>query len=103
MGFNSTFMILNDELHKLREVENLGEKISQSISLRPVDDWESPLPQGIRFIETHHADGNAIISAGGNCAQVLGYTFCSNNKENIPEMLKQLADEYGYRLIKKKK
>ena len=53
-------------------------------------------------IESHHADGIAVVAVGGNCATVIGRSYGNHhNEEDKLDILKQLADELGYGLRKK--
>lgn len=104
MGYNSTFMIFNDNLFQIEKDQNIGKKLHDAVLEHGIRESQSAyISPGIEFIETHHADSNAIISVGGNCAQLIGYTHGIDNiQEEIPEILKSIASKYGYRLVKKK-
>ena len=112
MGFNSTVIVLNDALHLIREDKDFGRKLADAIShlsLGPdvvgrygVDISSGGHCNAATAIESHHADMNAIVAVGGNCATQLGVTFGFHHKpESKLEILKQLADGLGYTLRKK--
>jgi hypothetical protein len=106
MGFNSTVLILNDRLHEIAEDPEFGKRISDGITSLNYDPQKEYITGQTSVIETHHADNTAVIAVGGNHATVLGYTYgtLSHHKEEDQiEILKQLAEKYGYSLRKKPK
>ena len=108
MGLNSTVIILNDGLHEIQEDKEFGAKVAAAIQkLRPnqAEVIGSGSHSNVAYVvETHHADNTAIIAVGGNHASNLGVTFKTthHHKEDVQiDILKQLADRLGYRLVKK--
>lgn len=97
MGYNSTIVIYNDALSSIERNPNFGKELDRAIG--EVACWNRPvdIPGGM-VVETHHADGDAIVRIGGNRGEVLGYTYHAQDKLDV---LKQLAREMGYRLVKK--
>tara|TARA_R110002126_G_C10490983_1_gene504918 strand:+ start:151081 stop:151428 length:348 start_codon:yes stop_codon:yes gene_type:complete len=112
MGYNSTIIVMNDALHEIKEDKDFGAKLSaavQKLSLgrgiigdHGVDISSGGHCNAATAIESHHADGIAVVAVGGNCATVLGMSWGNHlGKENKLRVLKQLADEMGYGLRKK--
>ncbi len=55
-------------------------------------------------IESHHADTYAVVAVGGNTGENLGEYFLRSHPDKLEgqlELLKNLADALGYRLVKK--
>lgn len=109
MGLNTTVVVLNDGLSFIKEnpvefVDNLYDAIMR---LRNDPIW---VPCGshcnvAEVVETHHADHTVVISVGGNCGSILGYSFGFKHRdeESKVRILKSLATEMGYRLVKNPK
>lgn len=114
MGYNSTIVVLNDALHMIEQDPDFGKKIGDAIrglSLGRQQNIYASTPQGgsssaATAVETHHADGTAVVAVGGNCATVLGETFSTfhhGDEETQIRILQQLAEKHGYTLSKKRK
>lgn len=110
MGFNTTVVVLNDALHLIEKDQNFGKNLVAAIGKlqagRPYPDVSiGHHCNAATVIETHHADCDAIIAVGGNCGHVLGYAVgvVSNGDSGKVEILKQLAEQLGYRLVRKSK
>jgi hypothetical protein len=102
MGFNTEVLIFNDHLHDMENCENLGRKLASKISAMSISRERSReiyIP-GVEVVDTHHADTVNIIASGGNCSLILGRYYDINDTIG---MLKHLASEHGYRLVKKSK
>lgn len=104
MGYNSTVIVLNDALHEIRNDAEFGKKVAEAIShlsvdRKPIDIWAGSHCNAATVIETHHADGIKLIAVGGNCGQELGYV--GGYRSTPEDMLRNLADSLGYRLVKK--
>lgn len=96
MGFNTAVVILNDHLHELEKDQKLGEKLAHAISMAGRDRLYT---SGFEVLPTQHADTMQIIAVGGNTIRRLGYSSWSADNERI---LKDLASDLGYRVVKKK-
>lgn len=118
MGFNTTVVVMNDSLHAIacdpEFGKNLVHAITGAINGQKVDvparryneegKVVSVSCNAATVIESHHADGNAIVAVGGNYASVLGYSYGTHHeKEDKLRILKQLASEMGYSLRAKPK
>ena len=106
MGFNTTVVVCNDFIHDIEQ--NPGEfakGLADGIGAYTYKQRPIYIGFGANVIETHHADGNAVVSVGGNCGHVLGHVLGSNREDNETKLsfIKQLAEQHGYRLVKKRK
>jgi hypothetical protein len=80
VGYNSVVLILNDELHRIKEDKNYGEKLyfaCSSFRHEAKGGWQPNEAPGARVLHVEHADVTALILAGGNCGKVVGYTYNS--------------------------
>lgn len=121
MGYNTSVLILNDCTEGIRTDPELGEKLAQAISQVGRSDerdgqvtvgLHSVRPNGagtiycnpLTVVETHHADMNSIVAFGGNCATLLGITHGSHYEDKHKlDQVRQLAEQLGYDLRKKRK
>jgi len=104
MGFNSTLIVMNDALEQIREDQNFGRKVAESINSLSASDRQVTINSGDHYnaatvVETHHADGLAVIVVGGNQAQILSQ-YVGNYRSSELEIVKSLAEQLGYRLVK---
>lgn len=77
MGFNTTFVILNDALHNIKEDKDFGRKVFDAAceayqTAKPAIIYSGAGNCG-EAVESHHADEVRLLVAGGNCAIDLGY------------------------------
>lgn len=109
MGFNSIIMIYNDELDRLENNEHLGKNIGSQLSLH-VSNMHNPYgTRGFKVVAQHHADNTSVILVGQNTHKVIGmirghWDWAYNGDvgdSGVVNILKQLAADYGYRLLKK--
>lgn len=106
MGFNSTMVILNDALHQIKEDKEFGAKVYDAVTRmhgnkNPIDISAGFFTNAATVIESHHADMLKLIAVGGNYGQDLGY--CGFHNYTPEQMLKDMAKQMGYRLVKVKK
>lgn len=98
MGFNSTLVVLNDQLDSIRDDPQFGRKVHDACSRVIMSDEPIRIYPGAMAVETHHADGMLVIAVGGNTAKVLGY---GGDWRCTPEdMVRSLADGLGFRLVR---
>jgi hypothetical protein len=110
MGYNSTLMILNDAMDEIdRDPQGWWEKAKQHLSelhhsSKPIEFGHGSHGNGFYSVTNVHADITSIIAVGGNHTTVLGQ-FHNGGRHYRPEdqleILKRLADQMGYRLIRK--
>lgn len=106
MGFQTVFMVLNDHIHELETDPNVGRKMLEAAMMtqrgyKPVDfSIGCGMNAGIA-LPSQHADYIQVVVAGGNYARPLGYGGNWQNMDNDEAILRRLADELGYRIVKK--
>ena len=111
MGWNTSVVLYNDSLHMIRDDPEFGRRLHdaavQAIRGEHVD-FCTHSPRGGSasagmVIETHHADQTALIAVGGNYGNCLGTTwgYSHHEKEQQLEVLRRIADQFGYSLRKK--
>jgi hypothetical protein len=105
MGWNSAIVVLHDQLSSIeRDPKRFVECLNNAIMSAAVNQ-EVHIP-GAVLVHTAHADSLGIIAVGGNCGDHLGYVYGVSNRgtdESRIEIVKQLADNLGYRLSRKPK
>lgn len=105
MGYNSTLVVYNDALDCISKDPNFGKKVKDAIMSLNSPISRQYISSGMHHtaaiaIETHHADHLIVSAIGGNNAINLGYGgHCDDSPEQI---LKTLAENLGYRLVKKR-
>ena len=110
MGFNTAVMILNDRFEDIRrEPQRFVDEMLSGSCKWGVDRGEQQ--HGVDFypgqsvvVPSQHADVVQVIAVGGNCLTVLGNIYgsgCHSENEDQLRLLKLLADDRGYRLVKK--
>ena len=102
MGIMTNITILNDHLHEINEDpvawwNNVYQQICSSRARGQNYDNSTT----VNSVE--HADTTTILAVGGNHTTVLGHTHHTSHhkEEDQVEILKSLAAELGYRLVKK--
>lgn len=105
MGYNTTVLVLNDGLNEIAKDKDFGQKIAEATMKLQVMKGPLYVPAGFHanaasVIETHHADDIKMFAVGGNSVEDLGYVGRYNQK--VLDYLHNLADTYGYKLVKKK-
>jgi hypothetical protein len=109
MGYNTAAMFLNDAIDGLKRDPDIGHKIYEAIIMadRPgnrergyTDFSISNHCNGGMVIPSRHADEVQIVAVGGNYMKRLGYSYWTRMDDPV-EMCKALADQLGYRLVKK--
>lgn len=106
MGFNTSVIVLNDALHEIEEDKEFGKKLAEAVRMSGGRFGRQDIRSGSHanaatVIESHHADHLKILAFGGNTAQEIG--FGGNYRATPEEILKTLADQLGFRLVKKPK
>jgi hypothetical protein len=109
MGYNTTLIVLNDALHEIEEDPEFGKKVAQATRKasmlregdRGIDIRSGCHVNAATVVETHHADQVKLIAVGGNCGQDLGYH--GGYRSDKEDLLRSLADDLGYRIVKKSK
>jgi len=106
MGFNSTVLVINDGLDQIEKDDEFGKKVGDGIRrLGPTMGKGIEISSGnhanpAKVLETHHADETAIIAIGQNCGTVLFRLWgCHHKEEDKLRLVKEMANELGYRLV----
>ena len=103
MGYNSSVLILNDRLYEIEQDKEFGKNLARAISELSIKKMVRFGPQ-VTAVETHHADGFSVVAFGGNTAYHLGTTWCpsaTKSTSHEEEILRAIADQMGYRIVKK--
>lgn len=116
MGFNTTVVVLNDALGTIENDPKFGKRLADAIAKLSISNGEgidvaAHTPAGgihcnaATVIETHHAEGTAIVAIGGNYGTKLGEVYKRTHHEpgDDIEIFRMLADQRGYTLQPKKK
>jgi hypothetical protein len=115
MGMNTAFMVLNDRVHDIARDKNVGKLISdmvaESYSSFP-DHVRCGIPimvgdqmvgihsgTGISCLSSVHADYTQVVAVGGNTMRRIGTG--GGFRSTDEELLRTLASDLGYRLVKK--
>lgn len=110
MGFNSTVIVMNDALHEIKSDPDFGKNLAHAIMMhgagqgRHVDVGAGGHANAASVVDCQHADVVSIIAMGGNHGTVMLRTHNGGRHHAESEqidLLKALADKYGYRLTKK--
>jgi hypothetical protein len=108
MGYNSTVLVLNDRLGEIeRDPEGFVKEMITAIHRKGSRDEEMDFyPGQSSVIHCAHADEVTVMAVGGNHATILGRLHNGGNhhtEENQISILKRIADDYGFRLVRKSK
>lgn len=98
MGFNTAVLVLNDHIHDLEKDKQTGEKIGRLIRTKSYDD---AYMSGVDCLPSVHADGTQIVAVGQNQIRLLTTAYVG--VQHDVELLNELADSLGYRIVKKAK
>jgi len=110
MGFNTTVFICNDAFSAMQNDPKgfVGKIVEGTMRCQPDKPFEFGLGNqgnGFQVVSCEHADIVTLIAAGGNHATPLGHAFMGvrghHTAEGQVEILRQIADRLGYRLVKK--
>ena len=98
MGFNSTVLILNDNLHEIENDPEFGKKLARAIREHNTGHNEPHVTGQTTVLAVEHADTMQILAVGGNCGRVIGYSHWSGDDDVI---IKELNRERLRRAKKK--
>jgi len=109
MGLNSTVLILNDSFNEIEQdpkkfVEEMLNNINQANFPREGYEQTGFDPGQSKVMSCAHADMVTILAVGGNHATQLGQFYNNgihHTEEAQVQLLRGLADKYGYSLRKK--
>lgn len=108
MGFQSTVLIRNDCLDAIKDDKDFGEKIHDAITQGwghlPVSISSGHCGNVAELIESHHADGQVVLIAGGNQILRLGYKGDypkdTQSLKQLKTLLNNVCAEYGLKVVK---
>lgn len=116
MGYNTSVVVMNDSLDAIAKDEFFGKKLADAITLvacrsadRIYNNDRNVSALGhcnaVTVIESHHADYTHLIAVGGNYGTDLGFVggYTHHTEDAKVRLLQQLADNMGYRIVKKSK
>lgn len=111
MGLNTSVIVMNDALGFIRDDASFNRKLYDAIIRlppdKPLDVSAGGYVNAATVLETHHASMLRPIWFGGNTA-IVQNVFVSTahiyQGEESPEvkLLKAMADELGYRIVRKR-
>jgi len=113
MGYNSAVIILHDALHNIKENPlQFTDSLVQTILKQSIGNPERPVSFGVgnhgnpvALFHTAHANEHCIYIVGGNTAHrmpgFLSIGGYMDPKEMEEKALREMADQMGYRLVKK--
>ena len=106
MGFNTLVVVMNDSLGCIKNDPNFGKNLHDAICKLNRRDGFRDVAAGhsvnaATAIATCHADQTSVIAFGGNTGLNMGLSHVTNVKNNELMILKDLASQLGYRLVKK--
>lgn len=119
MGYNTAVLILNDAIDMIAKDPKFGERLYEAVNTAyrgkqvdvPAHSYDADgNVRGIHcnaatVVESHHADGTTIVAFGQNCATKLDELYYITNghhsEDGKLDIVRQLADNLGYRLVKK--
>lgn len=95
MGLNTAVVILNDRLHDLEGDPAFAQQIAESIRANGRD---RGLQNGYGVLPSVHADHDQVVVVGGNTIK----DFSELADGQAERMLRRLAEERGFRLVRRK-
>lgn len=105
MGLNSTIVVFNDQLSSIENDPQFGKKVCDGIMNLCSAKGEPVYIGAASVIETHHSSSFVPVLVGHNTGyKIKDYCTYINSSEDVGlQLLKDLADHYGYTLRKKPK
>lgn len=100
MGFNTAMIVRNDFLHEIDKDAKFGEKVRTAIQYAHHPEHAPYHGQGFNILPPCHADYVQIVAIGGNTIRRLG-GYAGTYANTDEEVLRNLADSMGFRLVKK--
>lgn len=108
MGFNSVLVVMNDALHQIADDAQFGKKVSDAIKNHSrggrTDISSGGHVNAASVVSCEHADTTVVAAIGGNHATLLLHKHNGGlhlTEDDQIQLLKSLADKYGYSLRKK--
>lgn len=95
MGMVTPVLIRHDFLHEISEDRDFGKRIADSITYEEFGNVNNEYV----ILPCSHASNNRVIVSGGNMIRDIG--FASETAKDDLDIIKQLAEKHGYKLVKK--
>jgi hypothetical protein len=102
MGMNTAMIVRNDFLHDIKDDPAFGQKVWTAICANGDEKRMPYLGQAFTVLSSSHADYVQIIAIGGNCIRRVGFAGGYKDLFNDEALLRRLADDMGFRLVKKR-
>ena len=101
MGLNTPAIILNDMIHDLERSPEAGPLIARAALHQGADYGYSAKAErlGVKVLPAGHSGAMQIVAIGGNTLRQIGWSNSCHDSDE--ELLRKLADQMGYRLVKK--
>lgn len=96
MGYNTALIIRNDFLHEIQKDPAFGEKVREAVVLAS---HERGRFTSFDVLPSQHADTAQIVVISANSIRPLGYGHWQDDNETL---LRRLADELGFRIVRKR-
>ena len=100
MGYNTAAIIRNDFLHEIENDPDFGKKVADAVRANGNERYMRYHGQGFDVLPSCHADYVQVVAISGNSARRLG--FGGTYRDDDETILRNLADNMGYRLVKKR-
>jgi hypothetical protein len=109
MGFNTSFVLYNDHLDMISKDSEFGKRLAEAIhnlhraeyvSVYTMSANRNSIATAGAVITSHHADEYSVVVVGGNSGIELGRVSFPM-WDNPVGIIKDLAEQHGYRLVKK--
>jgi hypothetical protein len=109
MGYNTTVVVMNDALQEIASDPEFGKKLAAAICKMSITEKGKIVDvragyhmNAAHVVETHHADQTVVVTVGGNLGKLKAQSFgWDDSIELQAKLMKQWADQMGYKLIKK--
>lgn len=111
MGYNTGVIIMNDSMSAIKKYpEEFVENLDRAMLELGHHEFSGDVSVGghvnaATVFHQAHADVTGVYALGGNCASQLGLSYNGgkhHSSEDKLKILKNLASEMGYRIVRKK-
>jgi hypothetical protein len=104
MGHNTTILVLNDTLDKIRDDPEFGKKLYDAISRLSGNGGKEVQvgEHGAWAVESHHMDSVIPVMVGANAAVVIRDVWAYRSKDPETDILYALARKLKYRISKQR-
>lgn len=99
MGFNTAMIVRNDFLHDIEDDAEFGKKVAEAVRANGDARHMRTHSQGFSVLQSQHADYVQIVAISGNTIRYYGTG--GNWRDSDEQILARLADNAGFRLVKK--